>query len=289
MNAVHTAVMSTSQAIAAWAVSFVLAVSIAAVFYTHAPTFEDRVFEGVNAPIVVIGSSLLLFGISPSSDGRDTALLGDGRAHTRLAITALRERESLDLLQKAIESGAETILLEANTFVVDIQHVHRAAQRGPWEVFKHRVPQFFRPIRAGARAIGGVGSEFDGRFVRDVKGIDTESTFDMGKLTTDYPLVLHPPRYPAEMATIVQDARRAGIEIMLVAPPRPQAAADILGPEVTGALEEQLIGLAANLDLPLFRPEAVWPNQFFVDHGHLNLRGRRRFMSELAAWSTQRP
>lgn len=287
-----TAGISTGQAVWAWMISLVLATSLAVVFYGHAPTLEERVFDGVDSPVIVIGSSLMLFGISPSSQGSDSSLLGDGRAHTRLGVTALKDHESLGLLRRALETGVQTIVLEANTFVIDLQKYHRARQRaktrGPWETLRRHAPRFFRPVRAGARALSGLSPEPTGRSIRDIGVLDDGIRLDPGKLNADYPLIPHPLRYPDEMRALVRQAGRAGIEIILVAPPRPRAAADILGPEVLVALAEQITGLAADLELPLFRPGPIWPNEYFADHGHLNYRGRLRFMSELAAWSMQR-
>lgn len=280
--------MPASLALWAWTVSLLLTLAAAVALYRHAPTLPDQVFKGVDTPIVVIGSSLTLFGISPSRQSGETSLLGDGRDHTRLAITALRDDESLDLLQRAIETGAQTILLEANTFVVELQHMHRARQRGPWETLRHEAPWFSWSVRAGALELLGLDPEPNGRFIRDVGPFDAGIDINPGKLKADYPLVWHPPRHLDEMRALVRQAEQAGVDIVLLAPPRPRAAADILGPDAMNALAEEITGLAADLQLPLFRPQPVWPNDYFADHGHLNTSGRRRFMSELSDWSQQR-
>jgi|GEM_PF-2195246 len=281
--------MPVRLAVWAWSLSFLLALVAAVTLVRHAPTLPDRVFDGVDTPVVVIGSSLSLFGISPSRQQGDASLLGDGRDHTRLAITALKDDESLDLLQRAIETGAQTILLEANTFVVELQHMHRARQRGPWENLRHRAPWFFRSVRAGVLELLGLDPEPNGRFVHDVGPFDDGIDINPGKLEADYPLVWHPPHHLDKMKELVRQAEQAGTEIILIAPPRSRVAADILGPDVLQALADRITGLAADLELPLFRPQPVWPNAFFADHGHLNTIGRQRFMAELSDWSQQRP
>lgn len=289
MNAGVVSGMPARLAVWAWTVSLLLALAATVTLYRNAPTLPDQVFKSVDTPIVIIGSSLSLFGIAPSRQQGEPSLLGDGRDHTRLAITALKDDESLDLLQRAIETGAQTILLEANPFVVELQHMYRARQRGPFEHLRHKAPWFFRSVRAGALEFIGLDPEPNGRFVRDVGPLDGEIDINPGKLKADYPLVSHSPRHLDKMKALVRQAEQAGIEIVFLAPPRPRAAADILGPEVLDAIAREITGLAAELELPLFRPQPVWPNDFFADHGHLNTSGRRRFMAELSDWSRQRP
>lgn len=289
MKAAAAAGMPPRLAVWAWSLSFLLALVAAVMLVRHAPTLPDQVFDDVDTPIVVIGSSLSLFGVSPSRQPGDASLLGDGRDHTRLAVTALKDEEGLELLQRAIETGAQTILLEANTFVVELQHMHRARQRGFWENLRHRAPWFSRSVRAGALQLLGLDAEPNGRFVRDVGPLDDGIDINPGKLKADYPLVWHSPRHPNKMKALVRQAQQAGTEIILIAPPRPRVAADILGPDVLQALADRITGLAADLELPLFRPQPVWPNAFFADHGHLNTSGRQRFMAELSDWSQQRP
>jgi len=62
------------------------------------------------APVVAIGSSLTAFGIAPEDDGRNS-LLGDGRAHVRLASARLEEREAIALVRLAVAGGAESVIV----------------------------------------------------------------------------------------------------------------------------------------------------------------------------------
>ena len=77
------------------------------------------------------------------------------------------------------------------------------------------------------------------------------------------------------------------MQVVLLAPPRSEAAADYLGEEATKNLESHVRDVANRLDLPVFMPQSFWPNEFFVDQAHLNRRGRQRFCAELAEWSSK--
>lgn len=289
MNAGHAETMSTTQAISAWLVSFLITAGIALALHWQAPVLEDRMLEDVDTPVIVIGSSLTLHAVSPFAAGQQPSLLGDGRAHTRLAVLSLTEREGLELLRKALASGVETVLVEASPFIIDVHHIHQAKQHSVWETIGLAVFAFSRSVWAGAMAMGGEPADWDWRIAVEPENLNDDFALVPHIMEAVFPLTLHPPSHPQEMRAIAQEARRMGIDVILVAPPRPQTTSEIIGPETVGELAKRLTGLAAELDLPLFRPAPFWPDAFFVDQGHLNLRGRHRFMSELAAWSKQRP
>ncbi|MCR9136718.1 MAG: hypothetical protein NXI27_12020 [Alphaproteobacteria bacterium] len=288
MSAGHAETMSATQAASVWLMSFLMAAGIALALSWHAPVLEERMFEDVDTPVIVIGSSLTLHAVSPFATGQQPSLLGDGRAHTRLAVMSLTERESLGLLRQALASDVETVLVEANPFIIDVHHVHQAKQHSFLEAIGLAVLAFSQSVWAGAMEMAREPTDWNWRIAVEPGNLDDDFTLVPHILEAVFPLTLHPPSHPREMRAIAKEARRRGIEIILVAPPRPEATLDILGPETAGELAMRLTGLAAELDLPLFHTALFWPDDFFVDQGHLNSRGRHRFMSELAAWSKQR-
>lgn len=83
---------------------------------------------------------------------------------------------------------------------------------------------------------------------------------------------------------LVTSARSVGTEIIFVSFPRAVSASNLnLGvpySEVRSSINE----LAAHLEQPLFAPSETWPDHYFSDSMHLNVRGRERYMEELRTW-----
>ena len=108
------------------------------------------------------------------------------------------------------------------------------------------------------------------------------------ELRQRYPLHLRGPLNPKKLEEMLGRAHQEGVEVLLIAPPLPQAVADYIGVVDMARFERHLHDTAELLGLPLLYNGEVWPNTLFVDVAHLNRTGRSRFMSELAgAWKAR--
>ncbi len=256
-----------------WALASIL-VAATLIFLARTERWIDR--EALGRPVVVIGSSLLLHAV-PASLPEKGGLLGDGRGHTRVAIQQISEEQTLSLLSQAMEAGAGTIFVEANSLAFDFAH-----RRPPWILqasmgLAQRAYDLRRPIRWLLGREASLGRE-------EAQSLDATSVIEPEALKISHPLHLREPRQPGRLAGILQEARDRGVEIVLVVPPRAQTAADHMGAEAQQTLQAHLAALAGNWGLPLFAPAPAWPDSYFVDHAHMNAQGRARFLAEIAQW-----
>jgi hypothetical protein len=235
-----------------------------------------------DVPVVAIGSSLLRYGLPPHGAGGPDALLGDGRAHVRLAKNSMNEEEALGCLAAALRGGTEAVRLEINPFAVDLadgpQRLIVAGSAG--EV----------PAAALLKACRGLAEGLEARHRAPIADLVQEANFERGRkvsprdLASLYPLTLREPRRRTELTAMLARARAEGVRVVLVAPPRSRAAVRYLGGEATEALRRHLEGLAAELGEPLFMPGPAWDDRYFIDNAHMNPAGRERFIRELRIW-----
>jgi hypothetical protein len=239
------------------------------------------------APVVVIGSSLMRHAVPPLGD-KVSGLLGDKRAHARMGINGITEAETVHVLDLVLKNGARTVFIEANALAFDFAN-------GVPEVGWERV----RPdvMMRALLSVSTLARESISKWLKprpstlliDAKELDATFFVRPDDLVNLYPLRLRLPKDPKALEKVLKDANAAGVELILVAPPRSQLAADAMGIEANQTLQQHYQALALNMKLPLFYPATAWPDDHFIDTAHMNRRGRTRFMEELAQWYRQRP
>jgi hypothetical protein len=260
--------------------------TVAAVALTALGEDHSAIFGDIPAPtVIVIGSSLMLHAVPPSGDGADS-LLGDGRAHARLVMSNITEAQTVALLGLVLKTGVQTVLIEANALAFDFPSRAPVPDQGG-----------FRPVVVmqslldlSARAKASLSTLLNpGRLATEAQNLDATFMVQSDVLAKNYPLHLRFPRNPEALEEVLKTAVATGVDLILIAPPRSQLAANAMGPQATETLRLHFQALARRLDLPLFQPAAVWPNDHFIDLAHMNRRGRARFMLELAQWWASRP
>jgi hypothetical protein len=240
------------------------------------------------APVVVIGSSLMRNAVPSFGQGNDS-LLGDGRAHVRHAVGGITEDQTLELLQLVLNGGAKTVLIEANALAFDFASKRSAFHQDgaqlarlvkPLFDLSTRIRQKLREFIFGQQAIETLTTE--------ANNLDKHFSVKPNA-KANYPLYLRLPQYPDVLEAALMLASKNGAELILIAPPRSQWAADVMGPEATETLRLHFQTLSDRLNLPLFQPSGVWSNEHFVDAAHMSRQGRMRFLNELAQWWVSRP
>ncbi|HKX09713.1 MAG TPA: hypothetical protein VJN67_16055 [Stellaceae bacterium] len=260
-----------------WALAFSL-VAAAIVFLTTA----ERIFDSqlLKSPIVAIGSSLTAHAI-PVRFPEPNGLLGDGRAHARVNEIRMSEDETLSLVSRATEAGASTVLVEANAFAFDFAYTIMADE-DPWIIkISKTLEDRINKLRRDFKWLSGYEPL---ESTEEPGALNNEPVITRKMLSDTYPLHLHLPRDPQAIAETLNEAHSRGTAVILISYPRSQTAANYIGERAQAAIVAHLRALADGLGVPLFMPSPAWPDEYFIDTGHLNARGRARFVAELAAW-----
>ncbi len=248
---------------------------------------EATIFDSIPAsPVVVIGSSLMLHAVPPLGNGTGS-LLGDGRAHARLAVSSITEVQTVALLRLVLSGGAKTVLIEANALAFDFASSAPASDQGSIRPVALMQPLLDLSTRARQPLSALINQR--PRLTSEAEKLDTDFSVKPGDMAKNYPLHLRFPAHPEALQAALTMAAANGIELILIAPPRSQLAANAMGSEATETLRLHFQTLAHRLNLPLFQPSAVWPNDHFIDAAHMSRRGRTRFLKELAQWWPSRP
>ena len=181
--------------------------------------------------------------------------------------------------------------------------LHRAANRGVRKVLVE-VDPLLRTMRSQEPSRITVLS---GRLryaalyaIEKVTGFAIEDVTGFPKTATDEPILLvfngdkralaarsygasvHSPRDPAALRAALAEAKRRGTEVLWIAMPRSQAAAEVLGIGFETAFARELDGFARRFSAVVWRPAKFWPNELFIDQAHMNENGRARFIGELS-------
>lgn len=280
--------MSSVRLAAIWVASLLLAATVLAGL--------ERIAAGASLleipaePIIAIGSSAFRHAFPPSAEGAQS-ILGDGRAHLRLAKGDIDEREELDLLEQVLKGSTQTVLLDINPFAFDfarfVEENARFAPRVGTQLTAELI-EWSRDLDQGLARRRHAQTEPLINSLTEEAEIDKPFEFEREKMRLVYPLHLRGPYHLARLAELIARARSRGIEIVLVALPRAHLAAQFFGPDGDAELQSHLVEIARQLGLPLFATETFWPDPLFVDNGHLNRAGRARFLVELREWWQRR-
>lgn len=270
--------MNARQLVFAWLIALALATALS----VGPVLWVDRTDRAKESDIIVLGSSLMAYGVPVSGGGSDS-LLGDGRTHVRIATASLAEAALLARLEQAIAMRPAIILVEANPLLVDF--ANRANQRpcDSWSypariylaVQQKRVLDAYRRLRGRA-----VSSVFEG----DPDDVAATHVIDREVVRRLYPITIRAMCDEARLAALVAQARKQATRIILVLPPRSPDADRLLGAAVTSELRNRTLQLATRLGVEVFAPAGPWRNDEFTDLAHVNLRGRAHFLKDLRVW-----
>lgn len=209
---------------------------------------------------LVIGTSLVLHAFPPEyaakalfPEASDADLIG------REAWGGLSETETVRLLQHAIDAGVKKVFVEIDPLL----HIPS----------RPMIPEFSDRLRAAALQPLQFADHdtFDPNFYTRVYDGNTR------ELGIYYSAATHAPGNPASIDQALATARKRGLDVVWIAMPRSRAANNYFG----SAFDTRLQDFSEVFHATIWRPAEFWPNEFFVDHSHLNAKGRARFLSEL--------
>jgi hypothetical protein len=271
-----------------WCAAITLVTLIVVALNTFTKAAQDNFDNMPAAPVVVIGSSLMKSAVPSFGQGNDS-LLGDGRAHVRYAVGSITEDTTVELLRLALNDGAKTVLIEANALAFDFASKGSTFHQDGAQLDRLIKPLFDLSTRIRQKLREFIfGQHPTVTFISEADNLDNHFSVKPNA-KAKYPLYLRLPQYPDLLEATLMLASKNGVELILIAPPRSQWAADVMGPEATETLRLHFQTLSDRLNLPLFQPSAVWSNEHFIDAAHMSRQGRTRFLNELAQWWASRP
>jgi hypothetical protein len=266
--------MTLRQLLLAWILGpFALGIALlCAAWYAPEP---ERRFDG--AEVAVIGSSLSVYAMP------ERLRLSNGRSLRRVGLSTPTEYDLLFLFEKAIdERAAGQILLEALPFVADFAFDQTKGCHAPARRLREELHGAQVLVVDRLRRLSGRRTRLEG--ISEPHRLDRAQKIDPTVMATFYPLTIHPPCQAERLERAVAKAKAQGIRVTLVAYPRSPYGQARLGSQQERELTQATRQLAARLGLDLMVPTADWSNTEFVDHAHLNSRGRARFVRELGSW-----
>lgn len=232
-------------------------------------------------PIAVIGSSRMNFAVTERGGGSDS-LLGDGRAHLRMAQPRISEHATLLLIEEALDRGAPLIFVEVNGLLFDFADIAHQRRCDDWTYparlfLAERQAQVTRAVRRWR------GLHDDRFYIGDPRGLHKRQTLDP-LLQQLAPVFVWPPCEQARLDSLVRRARAQGSRIVLLLPPRSPGGDAVLGRAFVTTLVDHAKRLAAHTGLEILFFESGWRDSEFVDDAHVNAAGRRHFLAEMRRW-----
>jgi hypothetical protein len=237
------------------------------------------------ADVVFIGSSLTRAAIPPAGN-----LFGDGRRHVRLSIRGgMSEQRGTEVLAWAVEASVPHVYVEAQPYLrtmkKNVERYANVTDRGPtWMAgftgSLNRAVDVVKPVRRTALRILGIDERLPWRFLdTDDERIGRTYNGNTKGFETRYPLLVHQPRRPLALHEVLSEARRRNIQVTFLMYPQSQTLADYLGPNFVDQMTSAIDTFQREFGVELWAPAMSWPDEFFRDRGHMNLKGRERYLA----------
>ena len=276
--------MSSREINTAWGLAAALVIAAVLAFWSSLGETK-AVFR--RAPIAVIGSSAMLYAVPQSGRG-STSLLGDGRRHWRVGVSAISEDNTLTLFQIAIAEKPEVILLEASPLIFSFANQQEEGSCSqPARDLRRSLKQAQLWTTDRFAHVTGLPWRLDD--IGEPANLDQPMKIDNELLGRLYPLHFRGPCRLAEWDTAFARARAQHTQVAIVVPPRSNAAEAMLGPAGRTQLFSRAQDLASRYDAGLILPTDAWRDEDFVDHAHVGRRGRAHFQRLARNWRLSLP
>ncbi|MEM7498310.1 MAG: hypothetical protein AAF371_10005 [Pseudomonadota bacterium] len=237
------------------------------------------------APVIVIGSSLMGTVLGSLPEGE--TLLGDGRAHALYWEEAITEIETMLLFEQAVANRTPTIVIEAMDFAL--------TSRKPGS------PE----ATTALMAVDLISLTLQQKLKRGLKvfpsaqksprpGHVWHEAFEPAAPTpgTIPEIRRWPGLEPDWLAHALGDARRAGLDVILVIPPLSASAVAQTEPDGGRTLMASVAASLARFEgegVRVWVPDAAWPDTLFGDPVHVSEEGGAAVIQVLRDWYRARP
>jgi len=185
----------------------------------------------------------------------------------------LSEARTVNLLHRAVDSRVPKVLVEVDPL---LRTLLRLEEPSGIQILSDR-------LRLAALVVTG--------FVPATTEAPNARVYDGDKrdlVARSYAARAHSPRHPSALRDALAAAKRNGTEVIWIAMPRSQAAAEVLGPGFETSFARELDEFASRFSAVVWRPAKFWPNKLFIDRAHMNEDGRARFVDELSRFLSTR-
>jgi hypothetical protein len=232
-----------------------------------------------HSDIVVIGSSMMAYAVPATGQGA-TSLLGDQRSHRRIAANRMTESDLIANLAQAISQHTALVFIEVNPLLVDFaDQLRQRPCDGLRPLIKNYLVAERRRVPEAVAQLAGLPLTYG--FAGDPAKLESKHAITDAVIRRIYPFTVREPCYERELASAVARAKAQGTVVVLVLPPRSPDADLLLGSKLTTQLRDRAMALAGRLEVSIFVIDGNWPNEEFVDAGHLNRIGRAHFLRVL--------
>jgi hypothetical protein len=260
-----------------------------------------------------IGTSLYVYAI-PSSPPT-ASLFPDAPTASysvRVARGARTYQQTTALLKRAVEVGIRKVYVEINPIFEDISFETDAIERLRLRTLRMHddaleMLTFFNDMAARLHSPTTTAlsesepsstiaaRERTGANDDSLVPVDIENAWMQGSYVADsdpnrhrYKTTLHPPRRPSEISAILALARKKQVDVVFMSMPRSESASRELGSQFERAYAKLLDDFVERFDATVLRPGMHWPDDYFVDRAHVNIRGRMRMMDIIRHHETGR-
>ncbi|MEM7701937.1 MAG: hypothetical protein AAF251_08390 [Pseudomonadota bacterium] len=225
------------------------------------------------------------------------SLLSETGSYTRIGLRAAEPFELEDLLEQALDDGAERIVLELRPFLYRTGNQTSVTQcrgircqsKSALRTRSADATQLRAQFRAWYRDVRGLKPELDRIAFGQADPDKLDRVFDPSqKIQNRYPLKLLRWQDKSRLISLVNRAQAKGVDVVFIVYPRARAAHALIPKDQHLWVESQVRRLSIELCVDVFKPADIWGDSEFHDGAHVNQAGRDRIVRELAQWLANR-
>ncbi len=233
--------------------------------------------------MVFVGSSLTRNFIPVESP--PGGMFKDGRTHTRVAVDAIEESQSNWIVEKVLEQRPKMVFVEIYAYIREFNRnyvISKAEQRLGLGWLQEKL---FALSEAEHMTLRFLASKNPLRYkTTDPEYFDKTGVGLDRDLIIAYPVFYRAQKEPERLLSIVRRAKETGVCLVFLAQSNSEHTANYVGKQSLNELTESILTFERTYGVKVWRPaELVWPNELYIDEGHMNRLGRERYLNELGS------
>ncbi len=222
---------------------------------------------------IVVGSSMAQRAFPPYPN---LAAVGQPpRRGLRLAMSCVEPEDIYQLVDAAIELGAERIFVGVNHLFYGIAPCEKII--GDTQGFAGFGPRLRSRIKWLVRGASWVRATM----AHESPWLDRTFKGERAMMEKEAPPDFRASDPTPHLAKLLEKARRNGTDVHLFAVPRSESWLRYIGVRQEIDFAARLEALSLAVGKPVWRVAVSWPDHLFADPGHVNRTGRTRFMDAL--------
>lgn len=229
--------------------------------------------------LVFVGTSLMSAAVPYDRPAQDFASSFTPSARTVRIIRHGHDGPAMiRILNRCVEARPSMIIAQIEPFLMDLESAgFRARWMSDLKKFAKRTREELRSGRdkaVVAQPINPNDGEIESsraqqRFAAQ-PGLRGLKTIDLEELDG-----------ASELRELIRSARPKQVRLIFATMPRSASAAVVAGEEFEQSYSANLQKFETRFGVEVWRPAVSWPDEFFFDRSHVNVRGRKRFLEAL--------